>query len=504
MTAPLDVLVVGAGPTGLALATQLRACETPFRIVDRSLDRARESRAPAIQPRTLEMLSAFGVADDLVERGSTAVRLHLHLPRRVLRVPVFDVGCDDTPYPFLLFLPQSETEAALAAHLAERDVTVERGTELLGAASEGEYVTCRLRRSDGTEETVRARYVVGCDGAHSTVRARAGIAFEGHAYPQTFLLADLEADGLERGAAHTYLTAAGLLFFFPLGTPATWRMIAMHPPGAPGGEVTLELLQRIADDWTPDRPSLHDPVWMTSFRIHNRGATHYRKGPFFLAGDAAHIHSPAGGQGMNTGIQDALNLGWKLAHVCRGAAPRELLETYEAERAPVGHGVRRLTDRAFTVGTSGHPALRLARTRLAPHLAPLLLRATGARARLFRTVSELGIHYRSGPASATGPQRPRQGPRAGDRLPDTPAGLQRRIAGPGYHLLLTGPAHHWPQDLPLGERHGLLSVHRLGTRSPWPGVTQALVRPDGYVGHLARGTDLTALRAYLDRWLPAS
>ncbi|MFJ4821284.1 FAD-dependent monooxygenase [Streptomyces sp. NPDC088801] len=503
MTAPLDVLVVGAGPTGLALATRLRDCGTPFRIVDRSLDRARESRAPAIQPRTLEMLSAFGVADDLVDRGSPAVRLHLHLPRRVLRVPLFDVGCDDTPYPFLLFLPQSETEATLAAHLAGRDVTVERGTELLGAEPEGEYVTCRLRRRDGTGETVRARYVVGCDGAHSTVRARAGIDFEGYAYPQTFLLADLEADGLEQGAAHTYLTAAGLLFFFPLGTPATWRMIAMHPPGASDGEVTLDLLQRIADDWTPDAPSLHDPVWMTSFRVHNRGAGHYRKGPFFLAGDAAHIHSPAGGQGMNTGIQDALNLGWKLAHVCRGAAPEELLETYEAERAPVGHGVRRLTDRAFTVGTSGHPALRLARTRLAPHLAPLLLRSTGARARLFRTVSELGIHYRRGPASATGPHRPRQGPRAGDRLPDIPAGLQRRITGPGYHLLLTGPAHHWPQDVPLGERRGLLSVHHLGTRSPWPGVVQALVRPDGHVGHLARGTDLRALRAYLDRWLPA-
>jgi 2-polyprenyl-6-methoxyphenol hydroxylase-like FAD-dependent oxidoreductase len=503
MTASLDVLVVGAGPTGLALATQLRACGTPFRIVDRSLDRARESRAPAIQPRTLEMLSAFGAADDLVDRGSTAVRLHLHLPRRVLRVPVFDVGCDDSPYPFLLFLPQSETEAVLTDRLAARDVPVERGTELLSAEPEGGHVICRLRDLDGTEETVRARYVVGCDGAHSTVRAQAGIGFEGYAYPQTFLLADLEADGLEPGVAHTYMTAAGLLFFFPLGTPATWRMIAMHPPGAPGGEVTLGLLQRIADDWTPDRPSLRDPVWMTSFRIHNRGATHYRRGPFFLAGDAAHIHSPAGGQGMNTGIQDALNLGWKLAHVCRGAAPEALLDTYEAERAPVGHGVRRLTDRAFTVGTSSHPALRLARTRLAPLLAPLLLRATGARARLFRTVSELGIHYRRGPASGTGPLRPRRGPRAGERLPDTPAGLQRRIAGPGYHLLLTGPAGLWLQDPPLGGRHGLVSVHHLDTRSPWPGVTHALVRPDGYVGYVARGTDLTGLRAHLDRWLPA-
>ncbi|MEU0245636.1 FAD-dependent monooxygenase [Streptomyces sp. NPDC006235] len=498
MTAPLDVLVVGAGPTGLALATQLRAYDTPFRIVDRSLDRARESRAPAIQPRTLEMLAGFGVTDELVDRGNAAVRLHLHLPGRVLHLPVFDVGCDDTPYPFLLFLPQSETEAVLTAGLAARDVTVERGTELVSAEADGEFVTCRLRHGEDGEETVRARYVVGCDGAHSTVRDQAGIAFEGYAYPQTFLLADLEVDGLEPGAAHTFMTASGLLFFFPLGTPATWRMIATHPPGARSDDVPLALLQQIADDWTTDRLTLRDPVWTTTFRIHNRGAAHYRKDPFFLAGDAAHIHSPAGGQGMNTGIQDALNLGWKLALVCRGAAPEGLLETYEAERAPVGHRVRRLTDRAFTVGTSSHPALRLARTHLAPLFAPLLLRVTGPRARLFRTVSELGIHYRRGPLSTTGPARPARGPRAGDRLPDVPRGLQQRTAGPGHHLLLTGA---WPGMPPL---HDLVGVHRLGTESPWPGTTHALVRPDGYVGYVARGTDLTGLHTYLDRWLPGS
>ncbi|KDN75624.1 monooxygenase [Streptomyces olindensis] len=496
MTAPLDVLVVGAGPTGLALATQLRAYETRFRIIDRSPDRARESRAPAIQPRTLEQLAGLGVSDDLVDRGSTAVRLHLHLPRRVLQVPLFDVGCDDTPYPYLLFLPQSETEDVLTSRLAARDVAVERGTELVSAERTGAYVTCRLRHRDGGQETLRARYVVGCDGAHSTVRAQAGIAFEGYAYPQTFLLADLEVDGLEPGAAHTFMTASGLLFFFPLGTPATWRMIALHPPGSRSGDVTPELLQRIADDWTTDRLTLRDPIWTTSFRLHNRGATHYRKGPFFLAGDAAHIHSPAGGQGMNTGIQDALNLGWKLAHVCRGASPEELLETYEAERAPVGHRVRRLTDRAFTVGTSSHPALRLARTHLAPRFAPLLLRTTVPRARLFRTVAELAIHYRRGPLSTTGPRTPGRGPRAGDRLPDVPRGLQQRTAGPGHHLLLTGP---WPEVPPP---HDLVGVHHLGARSPWQGTGHALVRPDGYVGYTAGGTDLTGLRAYLDRWLP--
>ncbi|MEV4453407.1 FAD-dependent monooxygenase, partial [Streptomyces mirabilis] len=230
MTAPLDVLVVGAGPTGLALAAQLRSYGTTFRILDRSLDRARESRALAIQPRTLEALAGFGVTDELVARGNPAMQLRMHLPRRVVQMPLFDIGLADTAYPFVLFLSQAETESILAGHLAAQDVVVERGTELVRLERSGSSVTCRLRRGDGSEETVDARFVVGCDGAHSTVRSQAGIGFEGYAYPQTFLLADLEVDGLEPGAVHTYMTGSGMLFFFPLGSPATWRMLAMRPP----------------------------------------------------------------------------------------------------------------------------------------------------------------------------------------------------------------------------------------------------------------------------------
>jgi 2-polyprenyl-6-methoxyphenol hydroxylase-like FAD-dependent oxidoreductase len=506
MTAPLDVLVVGAGPTGLALAAQLSAHGAGFRIVDRSLDRVRESRALAIQPRTLEALAGFGVTDELVERGNPAMRVRIHLPRRVVELPLFDIGCKDTPYPFLLFLSQAETERVLAEHLAARDVPVERGTELLRLERQDAVVACRLRRGDGTEETVRARYVVGCDGAHSTVRAQAGIAFEGYAYPQTFLLADLEVDGLEPGAVHTYMTASGILLFFPLGSPATWRLIAMRPPGTPDTPVELGLLQDLADRYTRDRLVLRDPVWMTDFRLHNRGAAHYRAGPCFLAGDAAHIHSPAGAQGMNTGIQDALNLGWKLALVCRDAAPDDLLDTYEAERAPVGRDVRRFTDRAFTIGTSSNPALRLARTQLVPRLAPLALRAGGVRGRVFRFVSELGIHYRRSPVSRTGPRPPGSGPGAGERLPDLPRGLQSRTTGPGWHLLLGGPPHLWPDErlAPVTRgREKLLTVHRLGHESPWPHVAQGLVRPDGHLGYVARGAYLEGLRAYLDRWYPS-
>ncbi|MGW0333199.1 FAD-dependent monooxygenase [Streptomyces sp. NPDC003011] len=506
MTPPLDVLVVGAGPTGLALAAQLRGHGAAFRIVDRSLDRVHESRALGIQPRTLEALAGFGVTDELVARGNPAVRLRMQLPGRVVRMPLFDIGLADTAYPFLLFLSQAETESVLAEYLAGRDVAVERGTELVRLEDTGSSVRCRLRRGDGPEEIVDARYVVGCDGAHSTVRAQAGIGFQGYAYPQTYLLADLEVDGLEPGAVNTYMTGSGMLFFFPLGSPATWRMLAVRPPGAPDSEVTLGLLQEVADTYTTDRLELRDPVWTTAFRLHNRGAVHYRSGPFFLAGDAAHIHSPAGAQGMNTGIQDALNLGWKLALVCRGRAPEELLETYETERAPVGRGVRRFTDRAFTIGTSGNPVIRLARARLAPRLAPLALLASGPRKRLFRTVSELAVHYRRSPVTVAGSRWPGRGPRAGDRLPDLPRGLQARTAGPGWHLLLSGPPATWPDERlasVVGGRDDLIGVHRLGRRSPWQTEAQALVRPDGYLGYVARGADLAGLRAYLDRWLPA-
>jgi hypothetical protein len=208
---------------------------------------------------------------------------------------------------------------------------------------------------------------------------------------------------------------------------------------------------------------------------------------------------------MNTGIQDALNLGWKLALVCRGAAPEELLETYEVERAPVGHAVRRFTDRAFAIGTSPHPVLRFARARLVPHLAPLARHATAPRRRVFRTVAELGIHYRRSPASTAGTRPPRRGPRAGDRLPDLPRGLQSRTAAPGWHLLLTGPPHLWPDERlapVLAGRADLITVHRLGDRSPWPGVAQGLVRPDGHLGYVARGAQLDGLRAYVAHWLP--
>jgi 2-polyprenyl-6-methoxyphenol hydroxylase-like FAD-dependent oxidoreductase len=528
----LDVLVVGAGPTGLTLAAQLQAFGAAVRIVDRQLDRVHESRALAVQPRTLEVLRGLSVTQELVARGNDAVWVQLHAGDRAVRVRLFGLGLADTAYPFLLFVSQAETEQVLLDHLAARGVHIERGVELVGFQAAPDGLTCTLRHGDGRTEQVRTRYLVGCDGAHSSVRRGARIPFEGGAYPQTFALADLEVDGgLDADTAHAFLGQEGILFFFPLGRPASWRLLGMHPtlqgrqePERP----SLEELQALVDAFTGGRLRLRDPIWLTYFRLQHRHATRYRSGRVFLAGDAAHVHSPAGAQGMNTGIQDAWNLGWKLALAVRQVADQALLDSYDAERRPVGRFVVRFTDRAFAISTSTNPLIRALRTRVVPRVLPIALRLDRALAYGFRTISQLRISYRHSPAVQEGHPAPRQGPKAGDRLPDAriARGGQRcwlgdALAEPRFHLLLCGDPGGWDAGklAAMCRRYAdTLAVHHL-VREATPdalhdvdgqalarlGVNDTahyLIRPDGHIGYRATGTDLDGLGRYLARWLP--
>jgi 2-polyprenyl-6-methoxyphenol hydroxylase-like FAD-dependent oxidoreductase len=533
----VGVAIVGAGPTGLTLAAQLHAHGASVRIVDRQLDRVHESRALAVQPRTLEVLRTLGVSEQLVERGNDAVQLRLHGGERVVPIRLFDVGLQDTAYPFLLFVSQAETEAVLNEHLAEQGIEVERGVELVTFTADEQQVSCTLRHRDGSTEEVRARYLVGCDGAHSSVRQGARIPFEGGRYPHTFALADLEVDGeLERDATHSFIASAGVLFFFPLDRPATWRMVGIRPmlvgarDSEEPAEPSLADLQAIADGFTGGRLRLRDPVWLTYFRLHHRHATRYRAGRVFLAGDAAHVHSPAGAQGMNTGIQDAWNLGWKLALVERGLADPALLDSYEAERRPVGRLVLRLSDRATRVVTSPSSLVRLMRTHVVSRLAPLALRSKRGRARVYRMLSQLAIDYRHSPAVEEGTPAPHRGPKAGDRLPDARIArdgqgiwLHEALATPTYHLLLCGSPVDWDRNqvAALQDHYGgLVAIHRLaGEAAPGvlhdvdaqafarlgvEGAAHFLVRPDGYVGYRSGGSDLNGLGRYLARWLPGA
>jgi 2-polyprenyl-6-methoxyphenol hydroxylase-like FAD-dependent oxidoreductase len=522
------VLVVGAGPTGLTLAAFLRRWGVSVRIVDRNADRAMESRALGVQPRTLEVLHALGLADELIARGNPAAQLRIHGAGRVAKAQLFDIGIHDTRFPFLLFVSQTETEAVLGEELAATGGAVERRVELVSYEQSDSGVRCLLRHPDGELEHVRARYLAGCDGMNSSVRIAEGIEFVGARYPEEFLLADLEVDGLEPDTVNAFLTAAGPLLFFPLKRPAPWRIIAIraHSSGGDDTAAVLGELRYLTEIASNGRLTLRDPVWTSVFRLQHRAARQYRRGRVFLAGDAAHVHSPVGAQGMNTGMQDAANLAWKLALVCSDRAHPSLLASYDAERRPVGEYVLQFTDRAYSMATSSRPVAQLVRARVVPRLLPLALHVRPGRSVAFRTVSQLGVRYRSSPAVQSGNGASRRSPRPGDRLPDAPVvidgrstWLQSELAAPAFHLLLCGPDRWDAASVSaLANRYaGVLEVARLD-RAPTRGVmftpdgvalrrlrvsdcTTLLVRPDGYVATRTDDALLDDARRYLQTWL---
>ena len=499
-----DVLVVGAGPTGLALAAIARAHGASVRVIDRNPAAQHESRALVLQPRTLEQLAGLGVSDELLTKGRRTVRLRLHGGARSTDVDLFDIGIDDTPYPFLLFLSQAETESILGRYLTDCGVVIERGSELVALTQRDDRVACRLDTARGSE-TVEAAYVVGCDGANSTVRRLLGIRFSGGRYPQRFGLADVHVDGdLEPDRIHSYLGRRGILFLFPLGEPAPWRVVCLLPTDEQEEEgLTLPTVQAVVDESTGGGLRLRDPVWLSEFRLRHRLADRYRSGRVFLAGDAAHVHSPAGGQGMNVGIQDAANLAWKLALVARGTASGELLDSYEPERHPVGRALLRFTDRLFTLATASRPPISTARTTIGPYVLPLAERIRPLRAAAFRRIADLDVTYRDSPAVRNGPSARRPG--AGDRLPDATSqlgSLHSITAPPGFHLLVGGPTD--------GVRHPAVAVHRLGPQDQaWRTLrirtaAQILVRPDGHIAYRADEPGDAGLTDYLSRWLPVT
>jgi 2-polyprenyl-6-methoxyphenol hydroxylase-like FAD-dependent oxidoreductase len=542
--AHVDVLVVGAGPTGLTLACQLARFGVRFRIIDKQPHRARESRALGVQARSLEVLQALGLGEALAARGRTTTRLMLHVDRDApVAIDLGTIPRADTRFPYILFVSQSDTEAVLGGFLDAAGARVERRVELVGFREESTGVVCVLRHMDGREEAVQTSYLAGCDGAHSTVRKEADIAFEGGAYPQTFALGDAEADGaLVPEAVNVFALGRGVAMFFPLGQPATWRVTAMEgtvPRPSAGGDDTVSTqqlslaeLQAMIHDPTGGVVRVHDPVWLTRFRLHHRQAVTYQHGRVFLAGDAAHIHSPVGAQGMNTGIQDAWNLGWKLAMVSRGAADARLLDSYHAERWPVGRTLLRATDRVFgffaRAVTSGGSVTSLRRVMVRGVVAPALS-SPRVRAFAFHFVSQLGIHYRKSPAVAEGEPRLSKGPRAGDRLPDAQVlrdgqrtYLQQVLGSPRMHLLLCGPVAAWNKEgvMALAQRFpDVLAINYLArehsdealvdssgeafTRLGVDRNAMYLIRPDGHVAFRCGGTDLRGPAAYLAQWFSA-
>ena len=494
-----DVLIVGAGPTGLVLALWLTRLGVRVRIIDKTAEPGTTSRALAVQARTLEFYSQIGLAETVVQRGRKTIAANLWVSGKpAARAVLGEMGVGLSPFPYALIFPQDEHERLLIERLVEAGVQVERRTELTAFEDTGSGVIAHLQSSDGKQETCEAAYIAGCDGAHSVVRQSLQIGFAGGIYDHLFYVADVQASGATmNGELHIALDSSDFLVVFPLKAQGQARLI---------GTVRQQAEQQQDLSW--DDVNTRVLAWISidvqrvnrfsTYRVHHRVAAHFSKGRAFLLGDAAHIHSPVGGQGMNTGIGDAVNLAWKLAAVVRGRAEATLLDSYEPERIAFARRLVATTDRAFTAVTSSGTLARFIRLHLVPLLLAPVYSFKAARSFMFRTVSQTAVNYRESSLSGG-----RAGTvHGGDRLPwvkledsDNFAPLtsldwQVHVYGEATAELETAcqdrklPLHVFPWNA-AARRSGLLrnAVY--------------LVRPDGYVALADRDGGALAVLSYL-------
>jgi 2-polyprenyl-6-methoxyphenol hydroxylase-like FAD-dependent oxidoreductase len=396
-----DVLIIGAGPTGLVLALWLTKLGVKVRIIDKTAEPGTTSRALAVQARTLELYRQLDLAEAVVAAGHRVPAVNLWVRgESAARVSFENIGSGLTPYPFLHIFPQDQHERLLIERLQALGVAVERRTELIGFAEQENGVIARLRGPGGQEVDCEAKYIAGCDGARSIVRETIGTGFPGGTYRQIFYVADVEAAGPAlNGELHVDLDEADFLGVFPLAGQGRARLIGTVRDARAGHADALTFKD------VSDRAINHLKVgvnkvnWFSTYHVHHRVTEHFRKGRGFLLGDAAHIHSPAGGQGMNTGIGDAINLAWKLAAVLAGRAPDNLLDSYEAERIGFARRLVATTDRVFSFVTSEGRIADILRTRIAPVVIPRVVAFEPVREFMFRTVSQIMLNYRGGPLS---------------------------------------------------------------------------------------------------------
>ena len=554
MAIDTQVLVVGAGPVGLFMAAELKRHGVSCRIVDKNDGPTHDTRAAAIQARTLEILESVGLADEFVQAGSIShAKATYTSDHKLIKYLTFDEL--DSAFPFILQLPQSQTERLLAGYLARLGTEVERRVELVAFEQDEGGVRATLQLPDGGQETANVSYLVACDGAHSSVRHALGVPFSGDDYPTDLISADVQVDWkLPRDEQLSFFAAEGMLTIFPLPRGRAAIVADIDPAQGdhpPPGEPALEDLQAMFDARTPGGV-LRDPIWSVRYRVHCRQAERYQVGRVFLLGDAAHVCSNIGGQGMNTGMQDAYNLGWKLGLVLNGRSPASLLDSYHPERHQAGRDMLYLSDHLHRTVLREDPHLSLSEG-LRQRLATVLASQEVMQQRMRRAVAELNIGYRHSPivaehhrflpglhgahAGVLGWHDFGAGPRAGDRAVDAPLMLHpgrepvrffQKLRGTRHHVVLfagalaTGETHQQlqaladaimhahpdrieahlivPHELPedlvvkgemLLDPRGELH-HRYGARS----ACLYVVRPDGYIGFRSQPPDAEALSSY--------
>ncbi|MEE3067008.1 MAG: FAD-dependent monooxygenase [Actinomycetota bacterium] len=511
-TSSPDVLVVGAGPVGLVAGCELARRGIRVRVIDKLTEPTDQSRAIAVHSRSLDMYARMGIVDEMVSTGVKATAMKMYAGRsRLFHVPL---GGVDSAFPFSLVTAQTETERVLTEYLESLGVTVERGVELTALKQDDAGAHLTLRHADGVTELLTTPWVIGADGARSTVRKLVGTKLAGSFVGERFLLGDVDAEHqLDRDAMYTFFATEGPVVVLPMRDGRMRFLAEVHDePGTPLNlHPTQDELQTILDQRVGGI-RLVGSHWLTTFEVHHARVPAYRWGRVFLGGDAAHIHSPAGGQGMNTGMQDAFNLAWKLAAVVEGDAGERLLDSYEAERLPIAQNVISFTDRLTRVGTlSGVP--RVIRNLLVRTLSHI----PATRQLVANVVAEIGICYKDGPI-AVGPRLKHAKVVAGEHFPHVvDETLQKQLSAvcgvqnTGHTVVTVADAHVAPAagdgqpqilvtgtDTPVAGYDAVIADPK-GLVAQRLGLTdggRVVIRPDGYLGAVAALDDTTTIADY--------
>lgn len=531
-TTHTTVLIVGAGPTGLMAACQLARYGVNFRIIEKNSSTTPLSKALVLHARSLEVYDQMSIADEAIEQGWKAVAANLVVKgRKVQRVPLGDIGSELSPFPFMLMLEQSKNEELLYKELKKFDKDVEWEVELIDYQQDDDIATAKVRQKTGEEEIITADWVIAADGGKSVIRHTLGLKFEGDTYENIFYVVDTQLQwDLGYNELFVNLVDASFCGFFPMGE-GRFRLVGILPKEFENeDDIKFETIKNVIKKEQQIDLEFGEVNWFSIYRVHHRHIESFRKGRTFFAGDSAHVHSPAGGQGMNTGLQDAYNLCWKLALHLQGKAKIAILDSYNEERLPNAIELVKTTDRAFSNIIAKGKLINFFKLNILPYIAGTVMGWESVRKMVFKRLSQIGIHYRESAISHNGVSLSKAMPHAGDRLPyvmvyDEEKHGQISI----YDWLRTTRfvalicLHN--EDA-IGETAANAVIETL--ESNYEGLFDChiirnitenmvafaqlhlhtsmlmLVRPDGYIGYIAKVDDLTGMTKYLNTFLCAS
>lgn len=518
-TIKTDVIIIGAGPTGLSLAAQLIRYHVDFVIIEKREGVTPFSKALGVHARTLEIYEQLELAHKAVERGTIAGKVRM-LEGGEIRgeVELSNVGKGLSAYPYMLVLEQSRNEQLLYEYVQSHGQDVLWQTELESFSQDGGSVTAHVKTSNGEAQIIEGKYMVGCDGPKSPVRHGLGLSFEGSTFERLFYVADVEIDWqYSHDALHVCLARSSVVAFFPMRGENRWRIVGAFPEGhdKDEGEILYEEIEARIQEEAELELEISHVNWFSVYKVHTRHVEKFSSGRCFLAGDAAHIHTPAGGQGMNTGIQDTYNLAWKLALVLGDSADERILDTYNEERLPNARRLLETTDRMFNLAAGTDWLLGLIRTTVFPAMAKYIISIEAVRKRLFILISQIGINYRDSSLSAHAYDREFE-VKAGDRMPYflvDGKSIYDKLREPKFHLLTFSDTESNTQktvdEIEQAYAH-LVDYHVVplyphvaeifGVNRPF----NLLLRPDNHIGSVSFDTSLGGLRTYLKEFIGRS